>query len=195
MGLSRDILLCPISYHKNAIVGIVQLTFSREFLWLLKVFRRLGLPSRTILKTCHSFIHSTQVHNKLYSVKNETQNEHNVYYGASKNNLELSLQHGIKLCANPSNPAYKCVFHSLNEELFHYKSKLVPPLGIRMKPHNIDANIDLDITSSYRFLSTPPWLLIRPEVDLSLTKFKNLTKNQILYSAKKKRNNSKKVNI
>lgn len=44
--------------------------------------------------------------------------------------------------------------------LFQNTTKLVPPLGIEMKPHITAANIDLDIITPCKKLSSTSWQLV-----------------------------------
>ena len=85
---------------------------------------------------------------------------------------KLSLQYATKLYSNPSSPAFKCVFRPTCEEQYSKKPKVVPPFGIRIKPHLAEANIDLDLIAEHKLSEEPPWLLDKPTVNLTLTKFK-----------------------
>ena len=95
--------------------------------------------------------------------------------------IKLALQYSTKLKANPSNPAYNCVFHPEYTQLFAAKQKAIPPFGIRIQQHIDDADINLKTISKHSLLTTPPWQLVRPNVNLHLTRFKKSTTNQLVF--------------
>ena len=79
-----------------------------------------------------------------------------------------------ELCSNTksfSYPAYNCVFKPPNSKIFE-KSKLTPPLGLRVLPLFQDLKIDLGVVDDVTVSDTLPWS--QPELHscLSLTKFK-----------------------
>ena len=57
---------------------------------------------------------------------------------------KLSMNYVLKLNTCPNNPAYSCVFEPPNSKLFE-KSRLTPPLGVRILPLFEDSKIDLDV--------------------------------------------------
>ena len=64
-----------------------------------------------------------------------------------------------------------CVFEPPNSKLFE-KSKLTPPLGLRVLPLFEDSKIDLGVVDDVTVSDTPPWSLPEPHICLSLAKFK-----------------------
>ena len=95
--------------------------------------------------------------------------------------IKLALQYITKLKSNPSNPAHNCVFHPNYTQLYSSKCNAIPPLGIRIQQHVKDADIDLSVISKHSLLSTPPWQLIKPNVNLQLTKHKKSNTNQLTF--------------
>ena len=58
----------------------------------------------------------------------------------SERRAKLSLQYITKLKSNPTNPAYECVFETMDATLFERKTTDISPLGIRMKDHILSAD-------------------------------------------------------
>jgi len=99
----------------------------------------------------------------------------------SERQIKLSLQYITKLKSNPSNPAYNCVFHPEYTALYERKPTAIPPLGIRIQEHIVPANIDLNNIKTSKLLDFPPWQMVKPTVNLNLTKFPKSTTNQLVY--------------
>jgi ribonuclease HI len=99
----------------------------------------------------------------------------------SERQIKLSLQYITKLKSNPSNPAYNCVFHPEYITLYEHKPSAIAPLGIRMKEHIVDAHINISNIKSNKLLNFPPWQMVKPTVNLDLTKFTKSTTNQLIY--------------
>ena len=57
--------------------------------------------------------------------------------------LKLSLQHYMKMKANPENPTYSSVVNPEYKRLFNNKPGTIPPLGIRLQPHLEDMEVEL----------------------------------------------------
>ena len=89
---------------------------------------------------------------------------------------KLSMNYVLKLKTYPDNPAYSCVFEPPNSKLFE-KSRLTPPLGLRILPLFEDSKIDLDMVDDTMVSDTPPWSQSEPQICLSWTKYKNDTTN------------------
>ena len=96
---------------------------------------------------------------------------------------KLSLQFGIKLKSNRSNPTYNTVFRPNFFSLFENKPNAIPTFGIRIAPaltagskvRNIKANSVID---------TPPWTLNKPEVNFSLTADKKDNTDAFIFKTK-----------
>ena len=89
---------------------------------------------------------------------------------------KLSMNYVLKLKTCPDNPAYSCVFEPPNSKLFE-KSRLTPPLGLRILPLCEDSKIDLDGVDDTTVSDTPPWSQSELQICLSLTKYKKDTTN------------------
>ena len=78
-----------------------------------------------------------------------------------------SLQYCLKLSSNQNNPAYNSVFNSKFISVFERKPTQLPPLAVHiscdMKEIGFKKSDILSIIPS-----TPPWLLIRPVINLDL---------------------------
>ena len=98
--------------------------------------------------------------------------------------IKLALQYITKLKATPSNPAYNCVFHPDYIQRYERNTKVIAPLGIRMKNHLEKCNIILDEIYQDDNYNIPPWELCTPTVDLTLH---STTKNESSKSDYKQR--------
>ena len=98
--------------------------------------------------------------------------------------IKLSLQYITKLKSTPSNPAYNCVFNPQYEQKYLRNTKTITPLGIRMKPHLEDCNINLDQINDDDIYDIPPWELSSPAVNL---KIHSTAKSETLESHYKQR--------
>ena len=90
------------------------------------------------------------------------------------------MNYVLKLKTCPDNPTYSCVFEPPNLKLFE-KSKLTPPLGLRILPLFEDSKIDLDVVDDTTVTDTPPWSQSEPQICLSLTKYKKDSTNPEVY--------------
>ena len=95
--------------------------------------------------------------------------------------IKLTLQYITKLKANPSNPAYNCVFHLEYKQLYESKPRAIPPLGIRIQQHVDDSDVNLQPIAKHSLLSLPPWQSVETNVDLSLTRFKKSKTNELTF--------------
>ena len=66
------------------------------------------------------------------------------------------MNYVLKLKTCPNNPSYSYVFEPPNSKLFE-KSKLTPPLGLRVLPLSEDSKIDLGVVDDVTVSETPPW--------------------------------------
>ena len=81
---------------------------------------------------------------------------------------KLSLQFGIKLKSNRSNPTYNTVFRPNFFSLFENKPNAIPTFGIRIAPALTAAGIKVRNIIANSVIDTPPWTLNKPEVNFSL---------------------------
>ena len=58
--------------------------------------------------------------------------------------IKLSLQYVTKLKSTPSNPAFNCVFKPEYQHKYLRNTKVISPLGIRIKEHLQGSNILID---------------------------------------------------
>ena len=52
--------------------------------------------------------------------------------------------------------------------------KIIKSIGFRIQKHIFDSNIPLDIIKPVSHSKIPPWKLLKPEIDTSLSEFKKL---------------------
>jgi len=80
----------------------------------------------------------------------------------------LSLQYCLKLSSIQSNPAYNSVFNSKFISVFERKPTQLHPLAVRVSCDMKEIGFKkIDVVPSI-IPSTPPWLLIRPVINLDL---------------------------
>ena len=82
--------------------------------------------------------------------------------------IKLSLQYVTKLKSTPSNPAFDCVFRPEYEPKYLRNTKVIPPLGIRIKEHLQGCNIIIDEINDDDIYDIPSWELPSPTVNLAL---------------------------
>ena len=82
--------------------------------------------------------------------------------------IKLSLQYVTKLKSTPSNPAFDCVFRPEYEPKYLRNTKVISPLGIRIKEHLQGCNIIIDEINDDDIYDIPPWELPSPTVNLAL---------------------------
>ena len=82
--------------------------------------------------------------------------------------IKLSLQYVTKLKSTPSNPAFNCVFKPGYEHKYLRNTKVISPLGIRIKEHLEGSNILIDEINEDDIYDIPPWELSSPTVNLIL---------------------------
>ena len=82
--------------------------------------------------------------------------------------IKLSLQYVTKLKSTPSNPAFDCVFRPEYEPKYLRNTKVISPLGIRIKEHLQGCNIIIDEINDDDIYDIPPWELPSPSVNLTL---------------------------
>ena len=82
--------------------------------------------------------------------------------------IKLSLQYVTKLKSTPSNPAFNCVFKPEYEHKYLRNTKVISPLGIRIKEHLQGSNILIDEINEDDIYDIPPWELSSPTINLAL---------------------------
>ena len=82
--------------------------------------------------------------------------------------VKLSLQYVTKLKSTPSNPAFNCVFRPEYENKYLRNTKVISPLGVRIKEHLEDSNILIEEINHDDIYDIPPWELSSPFVNLTL---------------------------
>jgi len=81
---------------------------------------------------------------------------------------KLSLQYCLKLSCNYNNPAYATVFNSKFHSVFERNPTQLPPLAVRVSGDLQAVGFKKsDVITSF-IPNTPPWLLTRPAVNLTL---------------------------
>ena len=65
-----------------------------------------------------------------------------------------------------------CVFNPQFENLYDKNKICIKSIGLRIQKHIDDSNIPLDIIKPVSHSKIPPWKLLKPKVDTSLSEFK-----------------------
>jgi len=82
--------------------------------------------------------------------------------------VKNSLQYSLKLSCNYNNPAYAIVFNSKFHSVFERKSTQLPPLAVRVSGDLQAVGFKKSDVITSSIPTTPPWLLTRPAVNLTL---------------------------
>ena len=98
--------------------------------------------------------------------------------------LKLKLQYIVKLKANIDNPAYDYVFNPQYENLYDKIKKCIKSIGFKIQKHIDDSNIHLDIIKPVSHSKIPPWKLLKPEIDTSLSEFKKTEISPLVFKQK-----------
>ena len=96
---------------------------------------------------------------------------------------KLSSEYCLRVSSNVYNPVRSCIFSSQFTKFFDKNPNHIRPLGLRVSGDLFDIGFTQKNTLVTSVSSTPPWLLITPTVDLSLsTLSKSVTSPEIYYS-------------
>ena len=86
---------------------------------------------------------------------------------------KLSIEYYLKLSSSTRNPTYGngSVFESKFKRFFDRKPNKIPPLGIRVELDLQTVGYKKQDALQYSLAADPPWLLKRPNINLSLHSF------------------------
>ena len=65
--------------------------------------------------------------------------------------------------------------------LFEHKTTAIFPLGFRMKDHILSADIPMEDVQPTKSLSVPRWQLVKPIVNMDLTKLPKSSTNSLVF--------------
>ena len=65
--------------------------------------------------------------------------------------------------------------------LFERKTTAISSLGFRMKDHILSADIPMEDIQPTKSLSVPPWQLVKPIVNMDLTKLPKSSTNSLVF--------------
>ncbi len=97
---------------------------------------------------------------------------------------KLSLQYALKLTSNPDNPAYDKAFRSRLQHFYTSKPSAIKSFAFRIKDAFSQVCDNPNEISPRKIPQTPPWKLIKPEIDLSLRSFKKSSTDPLIYQDK-----------
>jgi ribonuclease HI len=98
--------------------------------------------------------------------------------------LRLAMNYYLKIKSTPESPVYDCILNSQFLMKYECTPSAIRPFGLRVVEHFEKAGINLDTVSDLPLATeSPPWLLVPPDADLSLTSFKkHVTTEQLFIS-------------
>ena len=100
----------------------------------------------------------------------------------SHRRLKLALNYCLNVYSEPENPAYDDVFNPQFEKKFEDSPHSLPPLGLRIRPHFKEADVNIGVVSDYpKFPEDPPWTLHSPEVRFDLATYKKDNTSSLAY--------------
>ena len=70
------------------------------------------------------------------------------------------------------------------EDLYDKNKNAIKSIGLRVKKHLHDSNLNLDIAKPSALSNIPPWQLLKPEVDTSLSEYKKSNTNPAVFKQK-----------
>lgn len=82
----------------------------------------------------------------------------------------MALKYYNKVRANLNNPIYDNIFNPKYKESFEQKENAIKPFGLRIIPTANDAALPTTRVLKPTISKIPPWEIITPEIDLSLSK-------------------------
>jgi ribonuclease HI len=97
---------------------------------------------------------------------------------------KLSLQYALKLKSNPNIPAYERTFEPRNVNFYTSKPKAIKSFGIRIKDAFPQVCQNTDLIAPFVFPPFPPWKIVKPEIDLSLRRFKKCSTDELVFQSK-----------
>ncbi|KAG1671734.1 RNA-directed DNA polymerase from mobile element jockey [Nymphon striatum] len=94
---------------------------------------------------------------------------------------KLSLQYACRLRANPENSCYDVTFHPNHRETFARRQNSIPTFGLRVLPVFEQIGLPLGNIARCVLPSIPPWTMLRPIINFSLTGLKKGTTPSYVY--------------
>ncbi|WP_144077532.1 ribonuclease H family protein, partial [Solemya velum gill symbiont] len=82
--------------------------------------------------------------------------------------LQLGMNYCLRLSAFPLNPAYNAVFKPCLPQYFESHQTVISPFGIQLRPNLEASEININDIRLHSLSITPPWLLARPTIILSI---------------------------
>ncbi|XP_046684647.1 uncharacterized protein LOC124370407 [Homalodisca vitripennis] len=95
---------------------------------------------------------------------------------------QLAINYFHSLKAKPENPAYEHVFENYLIEVYANRLNISAPFGLRAKALLPDLGIEEYQVSQCYQSDIPPWLVLSPEVDLSLHKYKKENTSNLVFT-------------
>ncbi len=97
---------------------------------------------------------------------------------------KLSMQYAVKVYSNKDNPIHQVIFGHNHIMAYEQNTNIIPPFGIRIKPHLEAAGIRLEYIADLRLSERPPWKLSKPYVIKSLANTPKQETNPAIFKAK-----------
>ena len=89
----------------------------------------------------------------------------------SLRSIKIGLNLFIRILSDPRNPSYNLLRTPNFASLFELNGRLTPPIGIRLRPHFLRANINASAIAKLTTPSTPIWSMPTPSAFLQLSAF------------------------
>ncbi|KAJ8027494.1 hypothetical protein HOLleu_32649 [Holothuria leucospilota] len=83
---------------------------------------------------------------------------------------KLSLQFALKLRSHRHNPTFETAFNHKFSDIYMKKPSAIPPFAIRVGGAFSQVCTNPDSVAQLTFSITPPWKLVQPVIDLSLSR-------------------------
>lgn len=94
---------------------------------------------------------------------------------------KLALQYALRLSSNPGNPAFDAVFNNCFHRFYLNKPNAIPNVALRLQGDLRCICPDTQSVANYRILRFPPWQLMRPKIDVSLSTLPKSKTDPLVY--------------
>ena len=99
----------------------------------------------------------------------------------SLRSIKIGLNLFIRILLDPRNPSYNLLRTPNFYSLFELNGRLTPPIGIRLRPHFLRANIKASAITKLTSPSTPTWIIPTPSAFLQLSAFPKSQYNPLFF--------------
>ena len=82
---------------------------------------------------------------------------------------KLALQFALRICSNPENPAFDALFDFQCEHFYTSRPNAIRSPALRIRDDFNRICLNTENVAKYSVITVPPWKLLRPNIDITLT--------------------------